>query len=221
MITHNFNGIDFYFNETPQAQELINEIFSDNYNVLKSNIQFEPGDIILDLGACEGMFSIMMAKLFPQVTIISLEPVPRTFFMMVRNIGLNGVMNISSHNYGVGKCRSDIPIYVGKNDYSGGSSSKLTFNPENHIEMRVKVFGLDEIFEIFKIRKCKLLKIDIEGSEYDALYNSTVLDRVEFFTGELHINSKLSYAGYRIDGLANWVSNRTKILQIEVCNMAE
>jgi FkbM family methyltransferase len=167
------------------------------------------------------MFSIMMAKLFPQVTVISLEPVPRTFFMMIRNIGLNGIMNISSHNYGIGKESGSIPIYVGKNDWSGGSSSKLTFNPENHIEIQVKVFGLDEIFEKFKIRKCKLMKMDCEGAEYEALYNSKVLDKVEFFAGEFHYNQRLSYDGYRMDGLANWVQNQTKVLQIEGCMMAE
>ncbi|RPH75522.1 hypothetical protein EHM76_01465, partial [bacterium] len=63
---HEFRGHKFHFNDTRDSPGLLQEIFSDNYLVLKKNIKFEKGDVILDLGANEGFFSIMMAKLYPQ-----------------------------------------------------------------------------------------------------------------------------------------------------------
>jgi hypothetical protein len=57
--------------------------------------------------------------------------------------------------------------------------------------------------------------------EYDILYNASVLGKVDYFTGEVHINARLDYDSRRIDGLVNWISNRTKIVHIEPCRMAE
>lgn len=221
MITKNFRGMDFYFNETPMSQALIDEIFSDNYKVLEAKISFPPGDVILDVGACEGMFSIFMAKLFPSTRIISFEPVPRTFYQMIRNIALNGVSNIEPHNIGIGKERGQITMSVGKDFHSGGSSGVMTFNPDNHIRQEVKIISLDDVWEDFKLDRVRFLKIDIEGIEYDALYNCSKLDKVDYLSGEFHINSKLEYEGRRIDGLANWVSTKTNLVFVEPCRMAE
>ena len=76
MIEHDFRGHKFYFKETKDAPLLIQEIFADNYGVLAKGIEFRQGDVILDVGANEGLFSILMSKLYPQTRIIALEPVP-------------------------------------------------------------------------------------------------------------------------------------------------
>jgi len=66
MIQLEYRGTQFYFEESATAQMLINEIFSDNYKIFEREVEFEDGDVVLDLGANEGMFSIMVAKLFYQ-----------------------------------------------------------------------------------------------------------------------------------------------------------
>jgi len=204
------------------AQGLISEIFSDNYKVLASNIEFFPGDIVIDIGACEGMFSIMLAKLFPSISILALEPISHTFFHMVRNIGLNGIANIAAHNIGLaGKTTNKFPILMCKHDLSGGGSAVMTFNPDQHEKVEVTMMSLDDLWTRFKLNRVKLVKIDVEGMEYDILYNTSKLDNIDYFTGEFHMNSRLDYQGYRMDALASWVSNRTKVICIEACRMAE
>jgi FkbM family methyltransferase len=220
-IEYEFQGHKFYFHPTPQAQDLITEIFGDNYKVLSTPVIFNPGDVVLDIGACEGMFSIMLAKLFPEIKIIALEPVERTFRFLLQNIENNNVHNIEPHNFGVGKLEETKTIYVGLNDYSGGSSSYLTFDPNKQILETIKILPLDRVFEMAGIDHVKLLKIDTEGAEYEALYNSKRLKDFDFLVGEFHINKRLEVDGRRIDGLINWCSNRTKVLAIESCKMAE
>jgi FkbM family methyltransferase len=221
MIEHEFGGVKFYFEETFMAKDLITEIFSDNYKVLQSKLVFGKGDTILDVGACEGMFSILMAKCFPEARIISLEPVPRTYATLLRNIELNGV-NIEPHNIGLGKINGKVQIFFGKKGDSGGSSSFMTFNPKWHEKAECDIITLDEAFQRFNIDKVKLMKCDTEGAEYDILYNGEEsLKKVEYYVGEQHINARLDYDGRRIDGLANWLSNRVKILCIESCRMAD
>jgi FkbM family methyltransferase len=214
-----FRGIKFFFNDTPTIPMIVNEIFGDNYKIFERELEFEAGDVILDIGANEGAFSIMMAKCF-SVKVISLEPVPRTYFQMIRNIGLNGV-DVEAYNVGVGGKSGTVPMVVGK-DLSGGSSGvQQLFDPELNFKMEVNVLSLDEVFEKYHIDKVKLLKIDIEGMEYETLYNTHVLDRVENVVGEFHMNTFLKDKLYDMNELATYVGSKSNLIYYEKCRMAE
>lgn len=221
IINHEFAGHTFHFYNTPTAPMLIHEIFNDNYRILKNELRFGPGDIILDCGANEGVFSILMAKLFPQATVISLEPVPRTFYQMIRNIGLNGVSNINPINLGVAGKNDTISMIV-SNEYSGGSTACMTHNPETTYIEKVGVVTLDSIIHSYCLsRPIKLLKMDIEGMEYETLYNFNSWDKIQNFVGEIHTNGKLRRLGYEIPKLVDHIAERTNLLYYEPCNMAE
>ena len=214
-----FRGMRFFFNDTPTIQMIVNEIFNDNYKIFQRGLELGAGDVILDIGANEGAFSIMMAKCFP-VKVISLEPIPRTYFQMVRNIGLNGV-DVEAYNVGVGGKSGIVPMVVGK-DLSGGSSGvQQFFDPELNFKMEVNVLSLDEVFEKYHIDKVKLLKIDIEGMEYETLYNTSVLDRVENVVGEFHMNTFLKDKLYDMNELATYVGSKSNLIYYEKCRMAE
>ncbi len=60
---------------------------------------------------------------------------------------------------------------------------------------------LDSIFEAFGIRKCKVLKIDCEGSEHEILASTTRLRDIEYLIGEFHINARLVSEGHTVRGL--------------------
>lgn len=223
LITVNFQSRNFYFHRTPTAQLLVDEIFSDNYHVFRSHLQFTPGDIIVDLGANEGMFSIMMAKIFPETNIIAIEPVQRTFRQLIDNISINKVPNISTYCVGVGKekCYREIVI---SNEHSGGSSTLIDFKPTDHFKQEIMVISLDELFrqlDITENRKCKLLKIDIEGMEYEVLWNTTVLPLIDNLVGEFHINDRLTKEKCSIGLLVNHLKSKTNLIHYESCRMAD
>ena len=212
----------FFFINTPMGEALVSEVFSDNYKVLSRGLTFEPRDVILDIGACEGMFSIMMAKLFPQTRVIALEPVPETYYTMLRNIGANGTTNIEPYNIGVGKETGTMPMFACQNNMAGGSSAVMTFDPATHTQIKVDVLSLDDVFLTYNLAKVKLLKMDIEGLEYDVIYASKLLGRVENFVGEFHINKKLKdIQGRDITELATWIGSKTNLMYYEACYMAE
>ena len=222
MIEHEHEGRKFRFTETPNAKELIKEIFSDNYKVFERKIKFSCGDVILDIGANEGMFSIMMAAFHPTVRIISLEPVQSTYKTLEANIRLNSALNVESHNFGVGKPGLlSLSFITNKDGQSGGSTNYCTFNPETHERKDGQIVPFDSLFPRFSLDRVRLLKIDIEGGEYDALYPSKYLSRVDYMTAEFHMNRKLEFDGRRMDGLATWVGNQTKLIHVDFCHMAE
>lgn len=221
ILTHEFQSHKFSFLSTPTAPALISEIFSDCYEVLSKNIEFRPGDIILDIGACEGMFSIMMSKLFPFTRIIAFEPVSRTYAQMMQNIKLNGCTNIETCNMGIGKPNQHTVIFNVSKDFSGGSTAFCTFIPDDHDQIEINLMTLNDVFEMYKIDRCRLFKIDVEGSEYDALYFSTILSRVDYMTAEFHMNSILTFQSRRMDALATWCKNQTNLIHVDFCQMAE
>jgi FkbM family methyltransferase len=220
-IDYDFRGINFQFCDTKDAPALISEIFSDNYKVLAKGIDFKPGDVILDIGANEGMFSIMMGKLYPHTKIIALEPIPRTYQTLTENIRLNHCENISHYNIGVGKKGQKTATMIVSKDHSGGSTAWCTYVPTDHDRVEVGMIGLDEAFDLYGIDRCRLLKLDVEGSEFEILYSSTVLLRVDYMVMECHFNKRLEFEGRRPDGLINWVAGQTELIHYEFCQMAE
>jgi FkbM family methyltransferase len=215
-----FRNLDFYFQPTPAIQPLINEIFSDNYHILQSGIQFGTGDTILDLGANEGVFSIMMAKLFPKATIYSVEAISSTYKTLLANISLNHCPNIHPLNCGVGGNTGKREFTVCK-DFSGGSSSVMkTFDKIHHHKEVVNILSMQDIFDKLNIDYCKLLKIDVEGMEHEAILNAD-LSCIEHLVGEFHINSLLQSQGYSTSRLVNYIRERTNLIHYETCQMAE
>lgn len=215
--------VDFIFVNTPTADPVIREIFNDNYRILRSKMEFAPGDVIIDAGANEGMFSIFMSKHFPQTKIVAFEPVPETYFTLVENIKLNGCKNITPINLGLGDSSTTKATLVVANNFSGGSSGVITFDPNSQHQVEVGIIGLDRAMEMCGVDKVKLLKMDIEGMEYDVLYDSEFFNKklVENFSGEIHLNMRLEFKCYRMEGLVTWIANRSRIIHIELCKMAE
>ena len=64
----------------------------------------------------------------------------------------------------------------------------------------VPSLSLDEIFTKYAIERCKLLKIDCEGAEFEILSRTKVLDRVEHLRGEIHRRA-LRYSELDVAGL--------------------
>ena len=220
VIRHDYKDQRFYFQDSPIAQILIQEIFNDNYKIFDRGVPIEMGDVVVDIGANEGMFSIMLAKLYPDIRVVSFEPVPSTYQHMIKNIELNGVTNIKPFNVGIG-IPGKATINLNRN-FSGGASIMDTYDPSIHEQVSVDMVDFDNIFSMVdKLDRIKLLKIDIEGGEYDALYNARLLNRVDHVVGEFHINKRLTDAGRDINELGTWVGSQTNLLYYEKMKMGE
>ena len=215
-----YRGKEFMFYDTPTAKILIQEIFSDCYKVLEREITFSPGDVVLDIGACEGMFSIWLAKLFPEIKIIAVEPVPRTFYQMLRNIGINGVTNIETVQAAVGPTMGRITMNVSK-DFSGGSSSIIKFVESDMVQVESDMITLEFLFERFRIERARLMKIDIEGAEYEVLTNTSILKNIDYVVAEFHANQGLINSMKDMRELACLVGSQTKLTFFQPCVMCE
>ncbi len=166
------------------------------------SIDFHKNDIIIDIGANIGMVSLYIAKRFPSVNLLSYEPIPTNYFYLMQNIKNNGVENIQAFSLAITKDRRDLDMIIQSASNTGGGTACLrNMKLEGHEYHRVKSITLDDIFIANNIGRCRLLKIDCEGSEHEILRHSGVLNKIDYLSAEFHINSNLESQGYTIEEL--------------------
>jgi len=124
------------------------------------------GDIVIDVGAYIGFFTMKMARLVkPSGQVISIEPDPENYKLLVRNIKLNHLTNV-------------VPLRMALVDKEG--FSKLFFNEEylsGHSIMfrvgkrfvKVPTMTLDKLIKKLNLTRVDFIKIDAEGAEYAIL----------------------------------------------------
>jgi len=214
----NFKVVDVV--SSTALQSIFYELKSDDYSL--NNINFKDEDIVIDVGAHVGTISFYISKLNPNIKIYAYEPILFNYESAKKGIELNKFKNIELNNLAVTGDGRDLQMIVNYSDNSGGGTSNLkVMQKDNHYNFCVKSTTLNRIFEENNIDKCKLLKIDCEGSEYEILYNCKYLDRIEYLSMELHTNTLLREKGYSGTHLLNYISkyidkNKIKLTKIRM-----
>lgn len=147
------------------------------------NLDLEPGDVVLDIGAQVGIVSIFLTKKYPGIRVMAFEPVPENYQRMLRNIEANGAEGIETFELAVTGDGRDLALAGDLSTNSGGvglfGSGKDSF--------KVKSISLQEILSGLKGERVKLLKMDCEGAEYEILGQANgLLKNIDAIRGEFH-----------------------------------
>jgi FkbM family methyltransferase len=138
--------------------------------------------VIVDLGACLGEFTREFSERFNGIEkSILIEANPTNFNLIEEMENVNKLNRfISTVPEGFEIFREDP-----KSPYNG--TSMFTYF-ENPVEHKIERITVDKILEIYNIEKIDILKIDIEGAEYDLLENISqkTLDKIDQITVEFH-----------------------------------
>lgn len=119
---------------------------------------------VLDVGANTGFFTFYIKKLFPEATVVAVEPLELNVENLKRGILLNGLDKISIIERAVtGTPGDEAPIYL--DPVNSGSTS--FYNDKSFPAFHVKQIDLNDIVQRNAV--VSLLKLDIEGSEFDVL----------------------------------------------------
>lgn len=159
--TESINGIELCFLDSILSltvPEVFKELRNDIYGVEEANLK--PDDIVIDVGANVGMFSIYVNKKFG-CKIVAFEPLKVNYDNFKRNILLNELNpdDFEIHNVAVTDKDGD-EVKIGMQEWNLGGSSIFY---RNNVNFEVcKTVNLKK----FITPECKFLKIDCEGSEY-------------------------------------------------------
>ena len=186
------------------ATWVANEMVLDEYGLCR--IAFDPGDLVIDVGAHVGVFAIYLAKRHPGISALAFEPDPVNFHNMLANIAANRVVNVIPHHLAVTRDARQFTLDRPPGNSAGASG--YCSRREGLARATAASTTLDGIFERFAITRCKLLKIDCEGAEYEILTSTSVLDRVDWLSGEFHISESLRDRGCMAEELMDFVRAR-------------
>jgi len=124
-------------------------------------------DIFIDVGANIGKYSIILGKkLKDNGQVISIEPEPRNFEILNKNIKLNNLKNVTAINNGLYSKKGKLDFYL-TSEKSGDGAHSLIKKTNNKIQ--IKVDTLDNIIKEKGLKDIKLIKIDVEGAEANVL----------------------------------------------------
>ena len=131
----------------------------------RSQFEIKNNDIVIDIGAHIGLFSLQASQHCNHGHIYSFEPNKENFDLLFDNIESNNLKNVHIFNLAVSNSNKPIKLFE-NNDQSGHSmfSETSKFTEVNSITLK-------EIFEKNKIQSCDFLKLDCEGAEYEILQN--------------------------------------------------
>lgn len=162
------------------------------------SIPFEPGDVVLDIGAHQGITSMYLAKRFPGLRIYAYEPIPENFERLLHNLEVNGVKNVKAYPWAVTADGRSFAMLRGNHSAEGSGF----FNPLlAHVAFPVKSTSIPAILGRHHIKRVKLLKLDCEGAEHEILADSAGwMDRIDYVRGEIHMIPTLVQEGYTIEG---------------------
>jgi FkbM family methyltransferase len=175
----------------------------ENDYYLSQTAVFREGDTVVDVGAHVGVFSICLAKKYPFIKVYAIEPDPVKYGCLIRNIELNGVTNIVAINKAVSGDGRKERLYI-----SPWNTGWATIKPNVAASQRVlrtievKSLTLEQLFQEYKIRHCRLLKISAPGAILETLKGFTRSGFVDLLCGEVDLEecsrSKLELESRRI-----------------------
>ena len=138
---------------------LTNVWMINEYEVEKLNIK--NNDVIIDIGAHIGLFSLLVSKFCYSGKIFCFEP--NQGRIEVDPISIDKLENIIPFNLAVTKNESEVKLFLDDDQ----SAHSIFQNGKDAIT--VKSISLEKIFDRNNIDFCKVLKLDCEGAEYEII----------------------------------------------------
>src|SRR5262249_36101037 len=131
----------------------------------------KPGMVFVDVGANWGYFTLLGAACVgSRGRVLSVEPDPRLFALLRANLDYNGYNNVTPLSLAAG-ARTGTAWLAGFDEHGSnwGLSRIVPGGVLGSMSFPVATAQLDHILEQHEIDVVDLLKIDIEGSEDEAL----------------------------------------------------
>jgi len=126
------------------------------------------GDVVLDVGAHIGYYTLRAAQAVgPEGVVISVEPDPRNFKILQKNVTSNKLRNVKLINCALGSSSEYAPFKMSTNPLV----SELAKESQNRnlSLIKVEVKTMDELCEKLGVQRLNWVKIDVEGGASDVL----------------------------------------------------
>jgi len=147
-------------------------------DLIKSEL--EEGMVVIDIGSNLGYYCLIEAQIVGnQGKVYALEPVPRNFEILSKNIIINGYKNIKSHCLAVSDKSGIADLFLTGASNWGSMIDLNSKNTSNYMKskmtqlnqgvIKVKAVSIDDFLEKETVHNVNLIRMDIEGHEINAI----------------------------------------------------
>jgi FkbM family methyltransferase len=126
--------------------------------------RLRPGDVFCDVGANIGYHALLGARAVGESgKVVAIEPSPRIFDRLCRNLRLNDASNVQPVQAAVAETEGIISLFKGASHNLGMTTTLQSTGSEK--ECDVTALPLHAILTESDRRRLRLIKIDVEGGE--------------------------------------------------------
>jgi FkbM family methyltransferase len=150
-------GLPFYYHSGAAFYYTYNEIFNGRIYEFKPD---NDSPVIIDCGSNMGLSVLFFLRIYKNATVIAFEPDEQIFGYLQRNVESQGLNNVSLNNQAVWIEDTSLEFSC-----SGGMGGHLEKSSNNGTSVTVDAVDLNRFIRT----PVDLLKIDIEGAEFDVL----------------------------------------------------
>lgn len=166
-----YKHISFLITLDPKNGYIDEKIFDKGYfeeEMLDAFLSYlRPGMTFVDIGANIGQHTLFVSRVVgPTGSVISFEPIPHLYEQIKRSVEANAMTNVNLLNLGCGEKESSMTLYINKANI--GASSVIAPSKDNK-EEKVTIHIIKAEDKLLPYKKIDLIKIDVEGYEYQAL----------------------------------------------------
>lgn len=138
----------------------------------------DPGMVVLDGRANEGLYSLYAARrVGPRGVVLAVEPSTREFARLEANIALNRIRNVKTFKMALGSRVGEARLAIAQARHAGMNAIEVGDAGENPAPWTlsretVSHETIDNLGARAGLERLDLMKLDIEGSEVDALWGA-------------------------------------------------
>lgn len=125
--------------------------------------------IIFDVGANVGIYSLYAACTNLQASVYAFEPTPEMSNKLIEHVELNNLENINVNEVAVGNADEAGYVHTCKGDDDSNEGMNFVTTEISNLCQPTSIRSLDSYCHEHRISRIDLMKMDIEGGEYNAL----------------------------------------------------
>jgi len=139
--------------------------------------EIRPDDIVVDVGANEGYFTILAAQLAHRGRVIAVEPQARCIQAITRNLDANAIKNCTLQPVALGQTHGAGELLLMPEMNSGASSLVRSYRWSRR-KQPVEIIDANELAARIGVEVFDFVKVDVEGYEPEVVRGLLPLLRV-------------------------------------------
>ena len=163
-----FGGFEVAYRKGTADEKVIGDSFDDD--IFFTGVpEYAPReeDVILDVGAHIGAFSLLASAKAPRGHVHAIEASRDTFNLLRINVALNRAANIQAHHLALTDRKGTIELF-----HAGGNWEHSIVKPMSRSSEIVRCTTLTDFLTCHHIDRCAFSKFNVEGAEFPILLNT-------------------------------------------------